>query len=308
MENISKIVNFQTMNAKALPAYLAERFPPINMALFAILFCTVFAVASHFSGGLVAFQFGGREVLGMLATISFFFRLRVFDEIKDYSLDVLNHPQRVLQSGRISLRELMLLSLAGTALEIAWSYWMGLPALLGWALAAGYSLLMRYEFFVGEYLKKRLLLYAFTHMLVMPLLIFWIWSAYVPALHEALLLLALLSLLAGFSFELARKIHAPEAERPLVDSYSKAMGYNASIVAVAGVLLAGVVVQSLLLRQLAAPYWPYLLIAVLYLGTLGVYGQSIRKPQEKGLRTAEKLVSLFMLLSYVLIILLIVLA
>ena len=290
------------MNPKALPAYLAERFPPINMALFAILFITVHAVAAYYSGGAVAARLGLMEAFGIIATISFFFRLRVFDEIKDYQLDAINHPHRVLQSGRISLRELIITSLAGTALEIAWSIMMGLPALLCWLLAVGYSLLMRYEFFIGDFLKKRLLLYAITHMLVMPLLILWVWWAYVPAYREGLLLLALLSLLAGFSFELARKIHEPAAERPLVDSYSKSMGYTASIITVLIVLLGGVLVQTYLLNTLQAAIWPYILILGLYWATFALYGYTLRKPKEKMLRIAEKLVSLFMLGSYLSII------
>ena len=289
------------MNPKALPAYFAERFPPINMALFAILFVTVHAVASYFSA-TEAPGLGWMEAFGILATISFFFRLRVFDEIKDYQLDLINHPNRVLQSGRISLRELMVISITGTALEIAWSYLMGLPALICWALAVGYSLLMRYEFFVGHYLKKRLLLYAITHMLVMPLLILWIWSAYVPFFEDGFPQLALLSLLAGFSFELARKIHEPAAERPLVDSYSKSMGYSTSIMAVLLVLLSGVVVQIYLLFAIDAAPWTYLLIFLLYLGTMALYLYTLQKPKEKLLRMGEKLVSLFMLVSYLSII------
>ena len=62
----------------------------------------------------------------MAAVISFFFRLRVFDELKDYELDLQNHPQRVLQSGRITLRKLFRISLGGSVLEAAWSGTYGL--------------------------------------------------------------------------------------------------------------------------------------------------------------------------------------
>lgn len=294
------------MNQINLWAYFRERFPPVNMALFAILFLTVYAVADFYTAGTVQ-EAGGyywQHTWGVLATISFFFRLRVFDEIKDYGLDLQNHPQRVLQSGRVSLRQLMGLSVLGTLFEIAWSVYMGTPTLLCWVLAAGYSLLMRYEFFVGDFLRKRLLLYAITHMLVMPLIILWIWSAYVPGYGLGLeyFMLAVLSLLGGFSFELARKIHTSEAERPLVDSYSKSLGFSASIVGVLLVLLGGVAVLSYLLHLLQAGSWAYMLIAFLYLATLALYIISLRKPEEKKLRAAEKLVSLFMLISYLSII------
>lgn len=294
------------MNLINLSAYLRERFPLINMALFAILFMTVYAVADFYTAEATAAAggFKWQHSWGILATISFFFRLRVFDEIKDFQLDSLNHPQRVLQSGRINLRQLISLSIAGTLFEIAWSIYMGIPTLLCWILAAGYSLLMRYEFFVGEYLKKRLLLYAITHMLVMPLIILWVWSAFVPGFGLGLeyFMLAALSLLGGFSFELARKIHATEAERPLVDSYSKSMGFSPAVLAVLLVLLAGVLTLSYLLNLLQAASWAYIVIGFLYLATLALYIVSMRRPEEKKLRTAEKLVSLFMLLSYLSII------
>ena len=290
------------MKPKDLLAYLGERFPTVNAALFAVLFLTVYSVATFFSSpsGL---PFGWREGLGMVATISFFFRLRVFDEIKDYRQDAVNHPHRVLQSGRVNLKQLVRLSLAGVVPELAWSAVMGLPTGICWLLAVAYSLLMRYEFFAGDYLKQRLVLYALSHLLIMPFIIGWIWSAYDPG-HgpNPFLVLALLSLLGGFSFELARKIHAPEAERAGIDSYSKSLGYAGAIATVLLVLLAGVAVQCYLLFLLRAGALPFAVIGLLY-GLTGItYGLSLRRPRQKILRRAELLVSLFMAASYLSII------
>ena len=52
--------------ASNLWAYFKERFPVINMALFAILFLTVHAVATYFSE-TSGFVFGWREVMGIAA-------------------------------------------------------------------------------------------------------------------------------------------------------------------------------------------------------------------------------------------------
>lgn len=298
------------MNVPNFITYLNQRFPVVNMALFAVLFLTVYSVAERTWPTAAPGTFGWREGgpafgLGMVAVISFFFRLRVFDEQKDYALDSINHPDRVLQSGRVTLRQLQRVSLAGAVIEFAWSVLMGMPTLLCWLLAVGYSLLMRYEFFVGDFLKKRLLLYAITHMLIMPLVIWWIWSAYVPGYGVAdnLYLLAALSLLGGFAFEIARKVHVPEAERALIDSYSKSMGYTAAIVTVLLVLLVSTIVQYYLLRTLNASLMPFVLIGLLYLVTLSIYLLSLSKPREKTLKLAGLLVSLSMLVSYLSIIL-----
>lgn len=282
------------MKPSALAAYLAERFPPVNMGLFAILFLTVFAVATAPASPAP----GWREAGGILAAVSFFFRLRVFDEIKDYAADALYHPRRVLQSGRVTLRQLGGLAAGGAVLEAAWSAAMGLPALLGWALALGYSLAMRYEFGVGGFLKKRLLLYAFTHLLVMPLVIGWLWAAYSSEFSLRFGYLAVLSLLGGGAFEVARKIRAPDAERPGVDSYSGVLGYRGAIAAVGVILAAGSAVQAGLLRALDAGPWPFAWLVGLLLLTGAVYARAWFRPAERLLRRAELLVSLFMLTSY----------
>ncbi|MCC3160439.1 UbiA family prenyltransferase [Hymenobacter sp. 15J16-1T3B] len=293
------------MNSRAFWAYLQERFPPVNMALFAILFLTVYAVARATQPAAAALAgFGPREALGIVAVISFFFRLRVFDEIKDYAADAVNFPERVLQSGRVTLGQLQRLAWAGLLLEAAWSGWMGGATLLAWGLAVGYSLVMRYEFFAPAWLRARLVLYALTHLLIMPLLIGWVWAAYAaaPRFTPPLLLLGLLSLLGGLAFEIARKIKPAPDERPGVDSYSRTLGYGGAMAAVLLVLLAGSAVQGYLLQLLQARAWPFGLMGGLFVATAAAYGLSWRRPAARPLKVAELLVSLFMLTSYVAII------
>ena len=287
------------MVLKNFVAYLRERFPPVNMMLFAILFLTVYSI-SRLSPEGHSLDIG--RWVGVLAVISFFFRLRVFDEIKDYELDALNHPQRVLQSGRVTLRQLKAVALVGTAVELVWSVGMGSGVLVAWLTAVGYSLLMRYEFFVGDWLRKRLLIYAISHMLVMPLIIAWVWLAFRDTFSSSFFLLAALSLLAGFSFEIARKIHTPAAERATVDSYSKAVGYRFAIGLVLVLLLAGTAVQWQLLRDVSARSWAFVVLSASYLPTLVMYLQNLISPHENTLRKAELGVSLFMLISYISII------
>ncbi|WP_207429708.1 UbiA family prenyltransferase [Pedobacter sp. SYSU D00535] len=285
------------MNFKNLYAYFNERFPIVNMALFAILFLTVYSVALHFETKNEA-SFSWVDGLGMVATIFFFFRLRFFDEIKDFKIDLINHPHRILQSGKVSLTHLRVVTTLGTAIELLWSALMGIPTLLAWLGAFAFSLLMRYEFFLSRVLNKNLLLYAISHMMVMPLVIFWIWTAYTTIAGTAYILLGLLSLFGGFSFELARKIHAPLAERETVDSYSKSLGYVPSILLVLLVVGGGIVVLFILLISMNSELWPFFLIAGLFLLTAALYLYLLFRPEEKKLRIAEVLVSLFMLFSY----------
>lgn len=289
------------MNAINVIAYFKERFPPVHIMLFAIVFFTAYSVASYFA--ISPSPVSIRELLGVIAAISFFFRLRVFDEVKDLQIDNLNHPGRVLQSGRITLKQLFIISAVLSVFELLWSYWNGPATIICWLVALAYSVLMRYEFFVSSFLKPRLFLYACTHMLVMPLIMLWVWSAYNPdLLHPSLFFLGGLSLFGGFCFELARKIHAPDAERATVDSYSQSIGYKTSIICVLLFLLGGVFVQYYLLHSIQAALWAYLIICLLYLLTCILYAKMVKHPVEKNLRLAELFVSLFMLVSYLSII------
>ncbi len=290
------------MNVRNLLAYFKERFPLVNMFLFAILFLTVSSVAKFFYH-IPKFN-TGMMIWGIMAVISFFFRLRVFDEIKDYKIDMLNHPNRVLQSGRVNLKQLMLVSFLFFIPEISWTIYNGMTTTICWLLLVFYSLCMRYEFLVSDYLKKRLLGYAATHMLIMPLLILWVWSAfYTDNLFIApFSLLAGLSFLSGFCFEIARKTHAKEAERSTVDSYSKSLGFYNSIGLILIFLSAGVFIQFWLLSMINAGWWAFILIGLLFLLICFIHLSKIKNPNEKSLRIAELLVSLFMLFSYLTII------
>lgn len=291
------------MKIQSLISYFNERFPVINMALFVILFFMVRAMAIYFNEITTVYGIAW-HALGIIAVISFFFRLRVFDEIKDFKIDTINFPNRVLQSGKVKLPQLIAISIAGTIIEIVWCLWTGNTALIVWSLAMGYSLLMRYEFFIAAFLKRYLLLYAVSHMLVMPLIILWVYvsfSDYFENLYPYYLL-AGLSLLSGFSFEIARKIYAPIAEKPSVDSYSKSIGYLGSILLLLLILALGVSLQLIILSEIDARIWTYVIIGLIYLVALLYYLKNIKSPKEKNLRTAEKIVSLFMLASYVSII------
>lgn len=278
------------MALKNVPAYWAERFPLINAVLFIVLFLVGFVLGGNRS----LLDISGMDALGALAVVSFFFRLRVFDEYKDYDLDLQNHPQRVLQSGKVTLKELTALSLLGTAIEIIWSYYMGSVAF--WAIALGYSLLMRYEFFVGKWLNRHLFVYSISHMLIMPTIIAWVWFSYSSVASTTLYTLMALSVLAGYSFELARKNFAPAAEGEGVDSYSKRIGNKAVNGIIVLLLTASLALQFFLFTQLSFPWYSLVLPNIVYLVCVFFYAKS--QPADEQLRKAEKSVSLGMAIGY----------
>ncbi len=286
------------MKFKYLLNYLNERFPLVNMMLFVILYAMVYSVfkmTHEVTVHSVTFH-----ALGALSVISFFFRLRVFDEMKDYKLDAINHPQRILQSGKINLKTLQFVALLGFAIEIYWVFQAGSAAIVFWLITYVYSWLMRYEFFVPKFLNKNLLLYATTHMLIMPLIILWVWMSQSKEMvfNLELIYLLILSLVSGFAFEIARKTRAPEAERETVDSYSKQIGLINAQYLILFLCFSMMLSLVLLFVRLQVPIYLYFIITFTFLWIVWEYYQTIQKPIEEKLRKNEKKVSLMMLLAY----------
>lgn len=158
------------------------------------------------------------------ATLLIFFRLRIFDELKDSDTDRRLHPERPLARGLITPAEAKRVAAATSLAELLLALACGLPALGGWAAVHGYSLLMYREFGVGSWLRPRLELYAVTHTLVAG----WL-GLFIAAAFSGLPLWRLPAGVWGFAlanwavfnvFEFARKTRGAEEEEPAVASYS----------------------------------------------------------------------------------------
>ena len=287
-----------------LLAWASERFPPAQAPLLFIMYAVAVLYGRLLTSGGGALRVGARDVVSFLAAYGFFLMLRVFDEHKDYELDCRNHPQRVLQSGLISLGHLKVLGAVAIAAQAGISLWrdgwvLG-PITSAWLAVMAYALLMAKEFFIGVWLKDRLLLYAVTHMMVMPLSLVWmaLMGADGARLPGSVALLALLSFLSGFAFEIARKLKAPADERPTVDSYTKVLGVVGAPAAIAGLLLAGVAVIAVLLHTVyggAAPLLAYAAIGVATAGAMAALWSFSREPSGRRAKTCEAMSGLAML-------------
>jgi hypothetical protein len=217
----------------AIGAWMRERFPARNAVFFVVFHATALLVArAAVSSAPIAL--GWRDLPGFVALWAFFLTLRVFDEHKDFAADSVAHPGRVLQTGRITLDHLKVVGGVAVAVQLGVSLWLdgGLGVVtLCWLLAAGWSVLMAREFFMREWLRGRILAYALSHMLVMPLIA--IWASAMGAAGSirtpAVLAFAGLSFLAGMAFEVARKLRAPGDEHPLADSYTQSLGIPGAV-------------------------------------------------------------------------------
>jgi 4-hydroxybenzoate polyprenyltransferase len=80
------------------------------------------------------------------------------------------------------------------------------------------------------------------------------------------------------------------------------VGYTNAVFLVLFILLIGVLDQFALLRSLNSRLWPFLLIGGLYILITVLYVSALINPRKEKLKLSELTVSLFMLFSYVSII------
>lgn len=246
---------------RRLLAWMNERFPPANSAAAVLVWAAALVWGRALSaGGPVTFRL--RDAPGAMAAIGFFLMLRVLDEHKDYAADCLAHPGRVLQRGLISLRHLKIVAIVAIALQLGFSVLsdggvVG-PATTAWLLTFAWSVLMAKEFFVREWLRPRLVIYALSHMLVMPLAVWWLvrLGAGRAALPASACMLPVVSYLTGFAFEIARKQKAPADEREGVDSYTRAFGTRRAPMILGGVISAACVGFAAMLHRAGGGWIP----------------------------------------------------
>ncbi len=298
-----------TMNSPFPSRFLAwmnERFPFSHALLFFSLYATALLVGrvGAYEGSI---PLGWQDIAAFLPVWGFFFMLRVFDEHKDYAEDCVNYPDRVLQRGLITLTHLKIAGGLAIAAQLGGSLLLdgGLGPITFWWLAVfGYALLMAKEFFVREWLSQRLVLYAFSHMLIMPLAI--LWMAQMGAGGESLPVeagfLAALAFFSGASFEVTRKLRAPEEERDEVDSYTKSLGLTGAPVTIVLLLTGSMTMLFFLLQWIFAelPSIPWIasLGALLALPAIALF-KFRNTPSPKSRKLTEGMVSLAMLGGYV---------
>ena len=216
---------------QGLWAWMLERYPPGIIILHGLVYLTTIAVSQYLYDPKIeaVTMYYLRDGLGIYVFFLFPMLLRIIDEHKDYERDCITHPERVLQRGDTSLSILAKLGWICVLIQAVFSLYVdqGFGSVtIFWLITIGYSLLMAKEFFCGEWLEKRLMLYAISHQLVTPISMLWLCSVSIsPAFPSAQIWgLAAAAFCCTFGYEVGRKIRAPIDEKEGVDSYTKALG------------------------------------------------------------------------------------
>jgi len=144
----------------------------------------------------------------------------------------------------------------------------GFEALVSTLIVLIYSLLMLKEFFVKDWLKRHFLIYAFSHMLIMPLFAMVVYSFSTGNfLWQApgwFWFYAFVGFFVTLNWEISRKIRAPDQELSGVDSYSKIFGTYGAGYAVLFIRFIDTMMVMMVGYHLGLSTWFYIVLVILY--------------------------------------------
>lgn len=297
----------QAKNAQAsfknIPLWINERFPVPVMVYAGILFLLCIKFGRLIYGSPQPFGFF--DWIGALVGVTVFLLIRILDEHKDYKEDNDLHRDRVLQRGLISLTHLKWIGVFCVGAQLAYIYKLdpsfGLIA-KAWIAMVLWLAVMTKEFFIAEWLRKRLFLYALLHMAIMVFMSAWFVQCALPqhAIGIEIWPICLVVFLSGFSAEIIRKTKSPDEERESVDSYSKIFGLKGSSCLVLALIFA---INLVLLGMLNHVFGTWIslssgLISSFFLIPLIAILSFMIKPTIKGRKINEMSVGFYMLLAY----------
>ena len=241
-------------------------------------------------------------LVGFASAFLFFLQLRISDEFKDYDDDSHYRPYRPVPRGLVTLGELGALGLLTACLQLGLALWLepGLVWLL--LLVWAYLALMSKEFFAGEWLKARPLLYMISHMLIMPLIDFYTtacdWLPAGSAPPYGLTWFLVISYFNGVVIEMGRKIRAPGDEETGVETYSALWGRGPAVLAWLGALLLTAASAWLAAVEIQAPGLAGWLLAALLLAAAVTAARFLRLPVTVRARQIEKMAGLWTIGMY----------
>jgi 4-hydroxybenzoate polyprenyltransferase len=214
--------------------YQNERFPIFAHGLMISAFTFSAVSYSRICQGKDGFIDWTDFLIGIFATVTLFFLVRVFDEFKDKEDDKKYRTYLPVPRGLISLNELKYIGLSVGIIQILVISIFQTQMLFLYMLVIGYLILMAVEFFVPTWLKQRQITYITSHMVIIPLIDLYAsgldWLLEDDGFHWGLAWFFAVSFMNGLVIEFGRKIRTPETEEEGVVSYTKMYGTNGGVI------------------------------------------------------------------------------
>jgi 4-hydroxybenzoate polyprenyltransferase len=211
--------------------FIKKRFNPILYAIMIFVFVNAhYAVYINFFKQSIVLN---SDVIFWLISFMviiylFFFKLRLFDEIKDVEFDKIYYSDRPLPQGILSKKDLLIAAFIIIIIEILFFSFYGFWSFLSILITVSYSLIMYKEFFIKKWLRDHLTIYAISHTFVVVLISITIFTSLINKIFSQIpkefFLFSFSNWFFFNIFEFARKTFAKDEERVGVDSYSKKFG------------------------------------------------------------------------------------
>lgn len=213
--------------------YFAERFPLLLHGVLVLAYvCGVMAYSVRLHGH-DSFPGAAPILLASFITLLLFLQLRVLDEFKDFDDDARWRPYRPVPRGVVSLRALGVLGVFAAAIQLALLYLFARGLIVMLMAIWLYAGLMGVEFFVRKWLKAHAAIYMASHMVIVPMITFFIsafdWYGRGEPNGKLAWLLAM-SYACFCVVEIGRKIRAPADEEKGVETYSALWGERRAVV------------------------------------------------------------------------------
>ena len=248
-------------NIKNFKIYLNERFPLGKNSIFVL----IFTLSGYIYTGLlynskIINQIFSKEikvpmpwhkiVALFIIIFMFFLQLRITDEFKDYEEDLKYRAYRPVQRGVVTLKALGKIGIATVIIQIMLAHVIDPEIIYFMIIVWFYMFLMAKEFFIKEWLTKRILIYALSHVVIMIFITLVIVNAtqyiilgeaenifkfgalqwYRHNIDIALIPLFTLNYLNGIVLEIGRKTRRADEEEHGVQTYSKLWGKKKAVV------------------------------------------------------------------------------
>jgi peptidoglycan/LPS O-acetylase OafA/YrhL len=293
--------------SKNLMAWIDERFP-ISQGIF----ISVLVATAVFYGQIVSqsepLEIGLKEVMSFLSCWALFLLLRILDEHKDYLEDLNNYPERVLQSGRITLLQLKVVGVFAIILQASYSVLVdqGIGYVTYyWLLTMLWTFFMTVEFFVPVWLNKNQIIYGLSHMTIIVFILAWLMQvgageANISELGQATLWLLLMAFFAGCSYELTRKAWGLEEEKATVTSYRRILGNQGVAIAIVLTLAVAISMSQMIVSMINpdAGLWTFIFQLAVWITVAIVLVRYVKNPSTATRKMNEAVVGVCMLIIY----------
>jgi 4-hydroxybenzoate polyprenyltransferase len=224
--------------------YQKERFPIFAHGPLIVIFCMAVMFFSALQQDQIVLPSLLRICGAVVTTLILFFQLRVADEFKDFEIDSKYRSERPVPRGLVQLPELAKLAYLGAAIQFLIAVVIDIGLLPILAAVWAYMAMMTKEFFAPEWLRQHPAAYLLSHMLVMPLIAFYIsafdWLCVCRAMPQGMPWILSVAFFCGLVLELGRKIRIPRLEQEGVETYSAIWGTSNSVVIWLGAIAAAV--------------------------------------------------------------------